>query len=199
MVRTACVAALLAIAAAAAASSVLADPVPKHPFVTDSSTVQPTGERVLQESIVIKAPPAKVWTALTTTEGLQAWEMPLADIEVKVGGHLEANYDAKAKVGDPNNIKHEILGYVPGRLLVFRNVQTPKGFPHPEMFQHVVIILMLDDLGDGKTRVTEVNAGYGQGEDWDKLYGFFRAGNAWVLEKLKAHLEGGAGPPGPVH
>ena len=186
-------------AVAAFASTASANPIPNRPNVVDSSSVQPSGERLLQESIVIKAPPKAVWKALATTEGLQSWEMPLAALDLKVGGHLEASYEDKAKVGDPNNIRHEILGYVPERLLVFRNVQTPPGFPHPEMFQHITIMLMLDDLGDGSTRVTEALAGYGPGKEWDQLYGFFRKGDATILEMLKAHLEGTAKPTGSVH
>ena len=195
MVRLACIAAAVALAAGAAR----AEPVPNRPQVTDTSVVAPSGERVLREEILIKAPRSEVWKALATSQGLRSWEMPLAEIELKVGGYLEASYDPKAKLGDPNNIKHQIVTYVPERLLVFRNVQTPQGFPHADLFSKVTSVLILDDAGDGVTRVTEAGVGYGQGADWDQLYGFFRNGNAWVLEKLKAHFEGGEGPKGPVH
>ena len=165
MVRTACIAAAFALAAGVAG----ADPIPNRPHVVDASTVQPSGERVMREEILIKAPRAEVWKALATSEGLRSWEMPLAEIDLKVGGYLEASYDAKAKVGDPDNIKHELLTYLPGKLLVFRNVQTPHGFPHADLFSKVTTIEILDDAGDGYTRVTLAGVGYGQGADWDKL------------------------------
>lgn len=190
---------MAAAALVAAAGSARAESVPDRPHVTESSVVQPSGERVLREEILIKAPRSEVWKALATSDGLRSWEMPLAEIDLKIGGYLEASYDPKAKVGDPGNIKHQILTYVPERLLVFRNVQTPPGFPHADLFSKVTSVLILDDVGEGVTRVTEAGVGYGQGADWDQLYGFFRNGNAWVLEKLKAHLEGGEGPKGPVH
>lgn len=195
MIKVACIAAAFALAAGA----VRAEPVPSRPHVTDSSVVEPSGERILREEILIKAPRSEVWKALATSQGLTSWEMPLVEIELKVGGHLEASYDPKAKLGDPNNIKHEIVTYVPERLLVFRNIQTPQGFPHADLFSKVTSVLILDDAGEGVTRVTEAGVGYGQGADWDQLYGFFRNGNAWVLEKLKAHFEGGEGPKGAVH
>jgi uncharacterized protein YndB with AHSA1/START domain len=191
---------LASVAVAAAYASVAsADPIPNRPHVVDNSIVSPSGERILDEEIVIKAPRALVWKKLATTEGLQSWEAPLANLDLKVGGYLEASYEKGAKVGDPNNIRHEILGYAPERLLIFRNIKTPQGFPHPELFQHVTIILMLEDAGEGATKVTEINAGYGQGADWDQLYRFFRGGNATILEMLKAHLEGGEMPKGPAH
>jgi uncharacterized protein YndB with AHSA1/START domain len=195
MLRVACITAVFALAAAA----VRAEPVSGRPHVTDSSVVEPSGERVMREEILIKAPRSEVWKALATSQGLRSWELPLAEIDLKIGGHLEASYDPKAKLGDPNNIKHEILTYVPERLLVFRNIQTPQGFPHADLFSKVTSVLILDDAGDGVTRVTEAGVGYGQGADWDQLYSFFHNGNAWVLEMLKAHFEGGEGPNGPVH
>ncbi len=193
MVRMTCALAVLAFATAAHA-----DPIPNRPSVVDASTVEPSGERVMREEILIKAPREEVWKAISTREGLQSWEMPLGAIDLKIGGYLEASYDRNAKLGDPNNIKHQILSYVPGRLLVFHNVQTPKGFPHADLFSHVTTVEMLDDAGDGYTRLTLAGVGYGQGKDWDQLYSFFRNGNAYVLEELKAHFEGGEGPR-PAH
>ena len=176
-----------------------AKPVPGRAGVDDSSIVQADGRRILRESIVISAPRETVWTAWASSEGLKSWEAPVAAIDLRVGGYLEASYDPKAHLGDPNNIKHEVLGYLPGELLVFRNVQTPKGFPHGDLFGKVTTVIQLEDAGPGKTRVTVSGVGYGSGQDWDQLYGFFHAGNAYVLEMLKAHFEGGPGPDGDAH
>jgi uncharacterized protein YndB with AHSA1/START domain len=188
-----------ALAVAALASAAHAKPVPGRPHVDDSSLVQPDGQRILRESIVIAAPRDKVWSAWASSEGLKSWEAPVAAIDLRVGGYLEATYDPKGHLGDPNNIKHEVLSYVPGELLVFRNVQAPHGFPHADLFSHVSTVIQLEDAGPGKTRVTVSGVGYGAGQDWDQLYGFFHAGNAYLLEMLKAHFEGGPGPDGDAH
>lgn len=184
---------------ALAAPALAGEPVPNRPDVTDSSTLEPSGERILEEAILIKAPRAEVWKALATSDGLKSWEAPVAEIDLKVGGYLEASYNPGSKLGDPNNIKHQILSYVPGRMLVFRNVQAPQDFEHADLFSKVTSVLILDDAGEGVTRVTLAGVGYGQGGDWDQLYSFFRNGNAWVLEMLKAHLEGGEKPRGSAH
>jgi uncharacterized protein YndB with AHSA1/START domain len=187
------------LALACLGSASWAAPVTGRPHVDDSSLSETDGRRILRESIVISAPREKVWSAWASSEGLRSWEAPVANIDLHVGGYLEASYDAKAHLGDAGNIKHEVLGYLPGELLVFRNVQTPKGFPHADLFSHVTTVIQLEDAGPGKTRVTVSGIGYGAGKDWDELYAFFHAGNAYLLEMLRAHFEGGPGPTGSAH
>lgn len=181
------------------AGAAQAAPMPNRPNVDDASFVEANGARVLKQSILIRTTREKAWAAFATTEGLLKWEAPVAAIELKVGGHLEASYDPKARLGDPGNIKHVVLGYLPGELMVFRNVQTPPGFKHPELFSQVVTIVQFEDAGPGLVKVTCSEVGYGVGPDWDELYAFFHGGNAYVLEMLKAHLEGTDGPKGPAH
>ncbi len=188
-----------ALALALCAAGAQASPVAGMPHVDDTSLTQADGQRLLRESIVIEAPREAVWAAFATSEGLKSWEAPVAAIDLKVGGHLEASYDPKAKIGDPGNIRHEILAYVPNELLVFRNVQVPKGFKHGDLFGTVATIIQFEDAGPGRTRLTVSGSGYRSGADWDELYGFFHQGNAYLLEMLKKHFEGSGGPQGPAH
>jgi uncharacterized protein YndB with AHSA1/START domain len=185
--------------ALAASGPSAAGSVSGRPNVEDRSVVEADGGRILSESIVIAAPKDAVWKAFATSEGLKSWEAPVASIELRVGGFLEASYDPKARLGDPNNIKHEVLGYLPGELLLFRNVQAPKGFKHADLFARTTTIIQLEDLGQGRTRITVSGVGYGPGKEFGELYDFFHAGNAYLLEMLKAHFEGGPGPTGPAH
>ncbi len=165
----------------------------------DTSVTQPDGARILRESIVIAAPRQALWNAFATSDGLRSWEAPVAAIDLRVGGALEASYDPKARLGDPNNIKHEVLGFLPGELLLFRNVQAPHGFKHQDLFARTTTIIQFEDAGPGRTKVTVSGVGYGTGKDFDELYAFFHAGNAYLLEMLKAHFEGGPGPSGSAH
>ncbi|MCA9201138.1 MAG: SRPBCC domain-containing protein, partial [Planctomycetales bacterium] len=50
-----------------------------------------------------------IWNAFTTTEGLQSWVAPLADINFKVGGKWRANYSENGELGDENTIENTIL------------------------------------------------------------------------------------------
>jgi uncharacterized protein YndB with AHSA1/START domain len=181
------------------AGAASAAPVTGRPHVDDTSVTGADGSRILRESIVIAAPRQALWNAFATTEGLKSWEAPVAAIDLRVGGSLEASYNPKAQLGDPNNIKHEVLGFLPGELLIFRNTQAPHGFKHQDLFARTTTIIQFEDAGAGRTRVTVSGVGYRAGKDFDELYAFFHSGNAYLLEMLKAHFEGGPGPSGSAH
>jgi uncharacterized protein YndB with AHSA1/START domain len=194
--KTLLFASALALALVTAAA---AEPVPNRPDVQDLSSVRADGARVLKLSILIKTPRQKAWEAFATTDGLVSWEAPVAAIDLRVGGYLEASYDPKGKLGDPNNIKHEIVAFTPGRRIEFHNVQAPHGFPYQPEFGKVRHILTFEDAGRGRTRVTLTDVAYPHDKADDWLYGFFHSGNAYVLELLKSHLEGTPPPTGPAH
>lgn len=178
-----------ALAGAASAES-------KYPDVRNTSTVDTQGSRVLQLSIDLNAPSGAVWNAFMDAPTVRRWEAPLAEIDLRQGGSMEESYDAKARLGDPENIRHEIIAYVPGQTAVFRNVNAPSQLPGRDAYHRVVSILQVQDLGAGRSRLTLSQAGYAQGSDFDKLYAFFSEENADLMESLKAELEG---PKGKLH
>ena len=159
--------------------------------VANTSFVEPSGDRAIQLAIDVAAPATAVFAAFATSEGFSSWAVPVAYVELKVGGIMESSYDAHAKLGDPGNIRNEILGYVPDRLLVIRNVQAPPGFADPELFRRTVTIIELAPLAADHTRVTITNAGYGAGERFDTLYQHFEWGDAYTLAALKKRFEQG--------
>jgi uncharacterized protein YndB with AHSA1/START domain len=169
-------------------------PVPDRPDLTYASTVEANGDRILRESILIAASREVVWTAFTTADGLRGWEAPVAAVDLRVGGVMESSYNPKAQLGDANNIKNEILGFLPIELLILRNVQAPSGFKYRDEFARVTTIIQFQDVDARHTRVTESEVGYGAGPAFSALYDFFRSGNAYELEALKAHLEGAPRP-----
>ena len=114
--------------------------------------------------------------------------MPVAKVEFRVGGYIEASYDPDAKFGDPGNIKNQIVAYVPDRLLVIHNVQAPPGFADPELFQRTVTMIEFITLDAQHTRVTITNAGYGSGDRFDTLYRHFEWGDAYTLQELKTRF-----------
>src|SRR3954471_25044875 len=111
---------IIAVAAAAAlagtaAASVATDGIGSwrdFPGVANSSFVEPGGDRALQLSIDIPAPQQAVFDAFTTTDGFRSWAAPVAHVDLRVGGVIEASYDAHAKLGDRDNIRNQILAYV---------------------------------------------------------------------------------------
>ncbi len=60
---------------------------------------------------------------------------------------LEASYDPAHAIGDPDNIRHRIITFLPGRLIVFQNIQAPHALPGAEAFKRTVTILEYQPLG----------------------------------------------------
>jgi uncharacterized protein YndB with AHSA1/START domain len=176
----------LALTLSAAPASVAAAPSWRDfPGVSNTSYVEPSGDRALQLSIDIPAPAAAVFKAYATTEGFTSWAVPVARVDLRIGGSIESSYDAKARLGDRDNIRNEILAYVPNRLVVLRNVQAPRAFEDPELFQKTVTVVEFAPLDAGRTRVTVTNAGYGPGPRFDALYRRFEWGDAFTLAALR--------------
>lgn len=159
------------------------------PRVTDSSFSEPGGDRVLQESIVVEAPAAKVWRAFTDEATIRAWNAPLVRIDLRDGGTIEESDDATASLGGPASVRQRIVTYLPERLLVLRNIAAPAALPGGELYPTIVQIVSLEPLTDKETLVTLSGSGYGAGAAYDSLYDFFWAHNAAYLASLKALCE----------
>lgn len=153
--------------------------------VANTSYTAPDGQRVLQQQAVVNAPLGDVWRAFTTSEGLRSFVAPVAQIDFRLGGIWEASYNPEAKIGDPGNIRNEIIAYEPMKMMAVRIVNTPPNFPHPEVAKAVWTVLDFDDLGFGRTRVTASMVGWKNGPEWDQIYNFFERGNEQVFAKLQ--------------
>jgi uncharacterized protein YndB with AHSA1/START domain len=180
--------AALALAALALAGPALAEPA----AVKDTSFTDQTGARLLQQGIVIEAPAATVWKALTDQASYRRWVVPTSYIDFRVGGSVGVAFNPAWKAGDPVDLKQEIVGYVPERLLVFRNVQSPP-LPGAALYSKLSIVIELRPAGEGRTEVVLSQVGYGSGADFDALYGFFKSHNPEFLTDLKAYAETSAG------
>ena len=170
----------------------LAGPVaaaPKAPDVVETSFVTPDGQSDLQQSVVISAPVAVLWKSFTDPKEFARWNAPVAAIDMRVGGTLEASYDPKHPLGDPDNIKHRVITFLPERLIVFQNIQAPRDLPDAQAFQRTVTIVQYDPAGDGRTRVTISSTGWATDAPSARLYHFFQVDNAELLEKMKTVYE----------
>lgn len=171
----------LALAAAlACAASALA----QGAHVVDESFTEADGDRVIQVSVDIPAPPEAVWERWSTEAGWTAFATPYVAMDFRVGGMIETSYGAAFEAGSPNNIKNEILAYAPNRALAIRAVQAPPGFPNPEHFFQTASLIELEPIAEG-TKVIVTGTGFRPGAEFDQLYGMFRGGNAQTLENLR--------------
>ncbi len=159
--------------------------------VSNSSFIESNGDRAIQLSIEIAAPPTDVFAAFASSEAYSSWAVPVARVEFHVGGFIESSYDPRARIGDPHNIRNEILAYVPERLLVIRNVQAPPEFTNAELFQRTVTVLEFAPAGQSHTRVTLTNPGYGSGEAFERIYRSLEWGDAYTLAELRTRFDKG--------
>jgi hypothetical protein len=155
----------------------------------DTSFKEPNGDRVLQQSIDIAAAPSCPWRALTDEDSIKSFGVAVAHVEMKNGGVIEEGFSPNAKIGGTDTIRHRIVAYLPGRLLVLRNEQTPPNLPHAELYKNIVQVIAMEPRGPGKTRLTISHTGYGAGADYDELYTFFRTHNPEFLTGAKKHCE----------
>jgi uncharacterized protein YndB with AHSA1/START domain len=161
------------------------------PTITDTSFRAPDGSRVQQLELVVDAPVAKVWDAFATDAGFTSWAAPVAHVDLANDGIIEATYSLSGKIGDPDNIRNQIVAYVPYRMIAFHNVHVPKGAPFkPEVIGQIRTIVLFEDMG-GRTRVTESGVGYRDGKDFDEMYAHFRSGNAEEFTALATYLTKG--------
>ncbi|HZZ88459.1 MAG TPA: SRPBCC domain-containing protein [Caulobacteraceae bacterium] len=184
---------ILAVAASAflAHPAYAATPPLKTSDVIDSSYVTADGAKNLRLSAVIEAPVAVLWKAFVDPAEFKRWNSPVAAIDLRVGGSLEASYDPAKPIGDPDNIRHRIVTFIPERLLVFQNIQAPHALPDASAFQRTVTVVQYEPLGPSRTRVTLTSTGWGADPASTRLYSFFQSGNAEELEKMKQVYEAG--------
>jgi uncharacterized protein YndB with AHSA1/START domain len=147
--------------------------------------VEPAIARTLEHEAIIDAPVADVWDAFTTNDGAETWMVAQAEIDLRVGGDMRTSYNPKSNLNDEFTIVNRIISFEPQRMLSIQNVQAPTGFKHPELFQQTWSVLYFEPLGPKQTHVRIVGLNYGEGADWDVVYGHFKGGNAYVLDKLK--------------
>ena len=163
--------------------------------VQDTSFKEANGERVLQQSIDIAATPTCIWHSLAEEEGIKAFGLALAHVELRNGGVIEEGFSPNARLGGNETIRHRIIAYLPERLLVLRNEATPPGPPHAELYRNVVQVISIEPREGGRTRFTISHTGYGAGADYDQLYEFFSKGNPSYLTGMKKLCEAKNAPP----
>jgi uncharacterized protein YndB with AHSA1/START domain len=182
----------LAIAAAASAAP---PPEPAAP-----AAAAPDTSPLVVEGI-ISAPPAELWKVFSTAEGFKAFGVAQCDMDFKPGGLIRTHYDPKGVLGDEGTIQNRILAYETERMIAFRIDKPPAKFPFPSAWQSTWSVATLTDLGDGRTKLRLTGMGYTADEESQKMREFFKAGNAWSMQKLQHQFDASVkvAPPAQAH
>ena len=126
----------------------------------------------IRKSIVVDAPPERVYKAPTDEKELVHWMPQAAKMDARVGGQYEFKYHW----GDRNLetvLKGKILELEPNKKLSYSwDSQTMDRTPR---ISSSVVTWILDGLPDGKTRVTVIQAGIAKqfSKDADSGWNYF--------------------------
>jgi uncharacterized protein YndB with AHSA1/START domain len=132
-------------------------------------------EKALKFEVVVPAKTAEVWTAFTTSEGLNTWLWKECTVDLRPGGGWMVHYPGGATGGGT------IENFQPGRQIVI-HAMAPEKFPEVRRVGTTAIFAFAAQ-GEG-TRVTLTQTGWKQGEEWDQAYEYLAKGNAQLLEQL---------------
>jgi uncharacterized protein YndB with AHSA1/START domain len=154
--------------------------------ITPHVATETDGSSTLAMETIIDAPIADIWQAVSTPEGWTRWAAPVARSVPGADDLIETSYSVDARPGDATTIRQQLVARIPGRMLAFRTVKAPDGFPHFESYRKVTTIIELSPGAKGGTRVVLTATGYPDSEAGRQLLSFFRSGNRETLEKLRA-------------
>mgnify|MGYP001126177555 FL=1 len=149
-----------------------------------------TPELVLIQELTVKAPIDSVWKAYTTKKGWENWAVPLAEIDLKVGGYIKTNYNEQGKIGDSTTIVTHIINYVPKRLLTLQ-AEITDNFPEfmKDDAKDFFNVIYFDELENGDTNIKSFGIGYKNNPKYLSLMNYFIPANEKTLMKLIAYLE----------
>lgn len=177
--------ALMAVAIAFAGPAAAADePVAVSSHREADGTTTQTHEALVPASV------DQVWQAISTPLGWMTWAVPMARVTADDPEVIETSYDARGAPGGPETIQQRFLARIPNRLLVYRTIKTPDGFPHSEEYRQVTSVFELQAEGRG-TRVRLHSAGYPDSAGGRELVRFFAAGNSEALQHLRRRFSDG--------
>jgi uncharacterized protein YndB with AHSA1/START domain len=125
----------------------------------------------------------EVWTAWTTVEGIKSFFAPGANIDLKPDGAYEIFFDPSQPAGSRGADGMKILLVQRPLALAFTWNAPPKFVEQRRQRTHVMVRLF--PISDRETRVVLTHDGFGEGEEWAAVRGYFeRAWRDVVLPRL---------------
>jgi uncharacterized protein YndB with AHSA1/START domain len=149
-------------------------------------------ELALIQEFIVNVPIDSVWNAYSTKKGWESWAVSIAEIDFKINGLIQTNYNKDGKIGDESTITLHILNYVPNRMITLQ-AEISKNFPEfmKEDEKDLYNIILFEELGISKTKVTSFGIGYKNNEKYKSLMQFFVKGNEQSYINLISYLETG--------
>ncbi|HKV40569.1 MAG TPA: SRPBCC domain-containing protein [Blastocatellia bacterium] len=154
-----------------------------------AGSVNAQSSRVIKKEVVVNAPLQEVWNTWTTSEGVETFFAPKANIQLESGGAYEVLFAPNAPKGRRGCEGCKVLSFEPMRTLSI-DWGVPPMFPALQN-QRGTITLTFEPVDSAHVRVVVVHSGLGSGGDWDKVYEHFDQGWSIVLARLQQRFKSG--------
>ncbi len=147
-------------------------------------------ELVLIQEFTVHSPIDSVWEAYTTKKGWENWAVPLAEIDLKVGGYIKTNYNEAGKIGDSTTIVTHIVNYVPKKLITLQ-AEITENFPEfmIKEAKDFYNVIYFEEVDKGNTSVISYGIGYKNNPKYLSLMDYFIPANEKLLMNLILYLE----------
>jgi len=162
-----------------------------EPALASNTKREADGTHTLVHEVTVEAPSAQVWQAISTAAGWKSWAVPAAWMVPADPEVMETSYDPAAAPGSAGTIRQRFVARVPGRILAFRTIKAPAGFPDFDSYARVTSLFELVPLGPRRTLVRLTGAGYPDSDAGRRLLGLFDRGNAATLDMLRQRFATG--------
>ncbi len=146
-------------------------------------------ERAIVKDVVIAATPGEVWDAWTTRAGITSFFAPDAQVDARVGGAFHVYIDPLAEPGLKGADDMRFMALQPPRMLSF-DWNAPPSLPEARK-QRTFVVVRIEPVAAGQTRVTLTHTGWGDGGEWDRAYAYLDRAWGNVLGNLRKRFETG--------
>lgn len=158
-------------------------------FGCNLAAAQMPEERRIVKEVVVKAPPAAVFKAWSTSEGVTSFFAPEARIEARPDGLYAVYINPYAKDGNKGADSMRVLGVQENRMISF-TWNAPPHLPEARA-QRTFVTVRMQPEGESETRVRLTHVGWGDGGEWDKAYAYFDRAWGNVLANLQKRFAEG--------
>ncbi len=147
---------------------------------------------VLTQMFEVNANLDQVWDAYTTKKGWESWVAPVAEVDFKIGGLIQTNYDKNAKIGDKGTVRLHVINYVPNKMITLQ-AEVTENFPDilQRDAKNLFNVIVFEETQTNTIKVTSYGIGYRKSPEYIKMMKFFISGNEASHQQLISYLESG--------
>ena len=141
--------------------------------------------------LTLNAQPSEVYKAWTTKEGIESFLAPSCEVNLKMFGDYFIYFLPENPPGTRGAEDEKVISFEENRMFSF-TWGMPPIFPYFRKNQKTIVLIRLEQMEEGKTKMLFMQSGWGYGEEWRKSYDYFE--QAWgnvVLPRLQYRFEDG--------